>query len=74
MRCQNKFCVYQNDGKCFLSEVPHDENGNCLRCIYVKISDEALEKLKKDTVDDLEYFAREKVKKHANPAYFGRKD
>jgi len=54
--------------------VPHDENGNCLRCIYVKISDEALEKLKKDTVDDLEYFAREKVKKHANPAYFGRKE
>lgn len=70
MRCQNKFCIYQNDGECFHKEVPHGENGNCLRCIYVKISDEEIMKLKEDTVDDLKYLMEEKVKKHHTPGYF----
>lgn len=72
MRCQNKFCIYNCDGDCFVEEVPHDENGRCIRCIYVKVTDEELRKLKSNTVDDLEYIAGEKVKKHNNPAYFGK--
>lgn len=72
MRCQNKFCIYNCDGDCFVEEVPHDENGTCIRRIYIKISDEELAKLKSATVDDLEYIARAKVKKHNDPAYFGK--
>ena len=69
MDCKNKFCIYQSDGKCFVNEVPHDENGVCLKCIYIKISDEELIEKKKNTVEDLEYFAKKKVRKKQSIMY-----
>jgi hypothetical protein len=68
MRCQNKFCIYQDNGECFHKEVPHDENGNCTRHIYIKISDEELKQRKVDSVDDLQYLASEEVKRHRKNA------
>lgn len=70
MRCKNKFCIYHDNGECFVDEVRHDESGKCLRCVYVKISDEEIMKLKEDTVDDLQYLMEGKVKKHHTPGYF----
>ena len=46
MLCQNKFCIYEENGKCILNETELDINGTCEECIYVNISTEILEEQK----------------------------
>lgn len=53
MLCENKFCIYQANNKCKLKKQELDINGMCKSCIYIKIDDMILEKLKKETSGNL---------------------
>ncbi len=47
MKCENYFCVYQDNGKCILDEINIDIMGQCDSCIYIDIPKFELEKYKK---------------------------
>ena len=46
MRCENCFCIYQENGKCVLDEINIDITGQCDSCIYVDIPKSDLENIK----------------------------
>ncbi len=46
MKCENCFCIYQENGKCILDEINLDITGQCDSCIYVDIPKKDLEKYK----------------------------
>ncbi len=50
MQCENKFCIYNNKNGCILDEIELDILGCCKSCIYIKISEEELEKRKKEAL------------------------
>lgn len=64
MKCENKFCVYQNERKCIFDETEIDDRGVCEKYIPVKIDDVELKKLKNDSTNDLVYIGKEKLKKN----------
>jgi hypothetical protein len=70
MVCENKFCIYQLNKECSLKNPELDINGVCKKYICIKIDDETLEKLKKDSNDDLVYCAQEHSKKPRPKLYF----
>lgn len=51
MKCENEFCIYQENDECVLEEVSLDIIGQCTECIYVDLNKEVLisekEKLRK---------------------------
>ena len=51
--CENEFCIYQKEGSCILESVQLDIQGNCVDCIYVRVKEESLNNLKKDSLKDL---------------------
>lgn len=46
MNCENKFCIYQNEGKCMLNRVDIDSLGMCADCIYPDIDEKILNQAK----------------------------
>ncbi len=54
MNCENISCIYQKDGKCTLDEVSMNSLGMCSDCIVFDISYEQREKLKLQTLLDIE--------------------
>jgi len=46
MNCENKFCIYQNEGKCMLNKVDIDSLGMCADCIYLDIDEKILNQAK----------------------------
>ena len=46
MNCENKFCIYQNEGKCMLNKVDIDSLGMCADCIYPDIDEKILNQSK----------------------------
>ena len=50
LSCENKFCIYQKQGKCILKRVQLDIQGNCLDCIYINIEEKILKILKCENV------------------------
>ena len=46
MNCENKFCIYQNEGKCMLNRVDIDSLGMCADCIYPDIDEKVLNQAK----------------------------
>jgi NADH:ubiquinone oxidoreductase subunit E len=70
MICKNKFCIYQTNDKCKFEKAELDSNGTCKSCIYIKIEDDILENLKKESFDDILYFNQEKSKKLSSKLYF----
>ena len=46
MRCENRLCVYESEGKCILERVDIDSLGMCTECIYPTIDEEILRKAK----------------------------
>ncbi len=46
MNCENKFCIYQNEGKCMLNKVDIDSLGMCADCIYPDIDEKILNQAK----------------------------
>lgn len=53
MKCDNFFCIYWADGRCILSEIELDIQGNCSSCIYVKIPEDILEKKRREAIEKL---------------------
>ena len=46
MKCENCFCIYENNGRCRLESVELDILGQCKECIYISIEEEKLKELK----------------------------
>ena len=55
MNCENLFCIYKKKGKCILEEIHLDIIGQCKECIYIKIEEKKLEKMKKESLLNLDY-------------------
>ena len=53
MYCENRFCVYQDDGECILDETGLDIMGACTSCIYINMSDEELAERKKKMLKEM---------------------
>ncbi len=53
LSCENEFCTYQKQGKCILESVQLDIQGNCTDCIYIKVEEETLNKLKEKLLREL---------------------
>ena len=51
MLCANKFCIFNSFGHCNKYQIEIDDTGHCKSYIYVDISSEDLEKLKKNLSD-----------------------
>ncbi len=49
MKCENYFCIYENDGFCRLESVELDILGQCKECIYINIEKEKLKKIKEQS-------------------------
>lgn len=47
--CENEFCVYEEKGKCTLSEISLDISGARSDCIYINIDEQTLKILKNAT-------------------------
>lgn len=49
-KCENTFCIYQEDGTCLLEHISLDEGGRCTECTLINLEKETLEKAKKKTL------------------------
>lgn len=58
LSCENKFCIYQNQGNCMLESVQLDNQGSCIDCISIHIEEEALSNLKENLLKNLQDFAQ----------------
>lgn len=54
MKCENYFCVYQENGECRLDDIEIDILGNCDTCIYVDIPKTKFKKYKEKLRKELE--------------------
>lgn len=46
MRCENYFCIYQENGLCILDDIELDIQGQCKDCTYLDFDEIELQKLK----------------------------
>lgn len=46
MKCENCFCIYEENGNCTLQNIELDIQGLCKDCIYINIENRDLQKLK----------------------------
>lgn len=46
MKCENYFCIYEENGFCRLDSVELDIQGQCKECIYLNIDENTLKKFK----------------------------
>lgn len=53
MLCANKFCIFNSLGRCSKYQIEIDDIGHCKSYIYIDISEEDLEKLKKNLSDKI---------------------
>ncbi len=56
LRCENMFCIYQNDNRCVLDDIDLDIQGSCMDCIYVNIDKKLLDELKEKSKEGLQTF------------------
>lgn len=49
MKCENYFCIYENNRLCLLDSVELDILGQCNECIYINIENEKLKKIKEQS-------------------------
>lgn len=47
MDCENRYCIYQENGKCLLSSISLDIIGQCTECIMVTLDEAELENKKR---------------------------
>ena len=51
MKCENYFCIYEENGFCTLKEISLNIMGACEDCIYPSINREYLQKKKQKLID-----------------------
>lgn len=54
MHCENRFCIYQKDGKCIDDDIYIDTAGMCEDCIYINMDDDELQRRKDDLLRELD--------------------
>ena len=47
MRCENRYCYYEIDGKCYFGDVIINEEGRCAICETIRPSEEKIADIKK---------------------------
>ncbi len=52
MKCENCFCIYQENEECILNDINIDITGQCDSCICVNIPSTDLHKYKKQLRDN----------------------
>ena len=50
MICENRFCLYQENNVCQVSNIELDITGLCRTCVYVDIDENKLNKMKDDQI------------------------
>ena len=48
MKCENYFCIYEDNGKCILDKIELDIMGQCTECIYVNLESDVLKEAKQN--------------------------
>ena len=57
MICENRFCLYQENNECQISNIELDITGLCRTCVYVDIDEKKLSKMKDEQIKrDLKRF------------------
>ena len=51
MKCENMFCIYQENDECFLKETELDITGSCKNCIYINIPEKELSRKKEEILN-----------------------
>lgn len=51
MKCEFKFCIYQLENKCTLSEISVDALGVCESCILIEIDEVSLQGMKNEILE-----------------------
>jgi len=46
MKCENGFCIYQENDECLLEEISLDILGQCTDCIYIDLEEKTLNQVK----------------------------
>ena len=52
MKCENYFCIYEENGFCRLDSVELDIQGQCKEGIYLNIDEKTLKSLKDKTITE----------------------
>lgn len=47
MKCENRFCIYENEGFGLLECIELDTQGQCKECICINIEEDKLKELKR---------------------------
>ncbi len=55
MKCENFYCIYEQDGECLLEQIEINSTGMCSECILPSFPPDMLEKVK--------YIQREKFRR-----------
>ncbi|WP_325214269.1 hypothetical protein [Oscillibacter sp.] len=51
--CGNQFCIYWSDDACTLERIDLDDQGGCIDCMPIKLSEEFLARKRKELLDEL---------------------
>ena len=54
MKCENLFCLYEENGNCILDKISLDIIGQCTNCIHVDIPKNDLDKYKSIHLNKME--------------------
>ena len=54
MKCENYFCIYEDNGKCILDKIELDVMGQCTECIYVNLESDVLKEAKQNLLKKYE--------------------
>lgn len=54
LACGNQLCAYWSDDACILGKVSLDEQGSCIDCMTVELSEEFLARKRKELLEELD--------------------
>lgn len=59
MKCENLYCIYEQNGKCILDEIEINSVGMCSECILLPIPIDAADKMKSVKREEFEKLDKE---------------
>ncbi len=54
VRCENEYCIFQEQGKCIKNSITLDYMGICISCKIISLTDNELSKKKKSLLKKYE--------------------
>ncbi len=55
MKCENEFCIYQENGDCIIDDISLDAAGCCTECINISLNKNFLTEIKKQIREKLKF-------------------